>query len=51
MSASIDDNGYQIGFKMAAGQRISPLASGTPGHHLLLGAQVAFLEAAAVADP
>ena len=31
MGASIDDNGYPIGFKMAAGQRISSLASGTPG--------------------
>ena len=36
MGASIDDNGYPIGFKMAAGQRISSLASGTPGQDSMI---------------
>ncbi len=35
MSASIDDNGYPIGFKSAAGSRLSTLASGTPGDDIM----------------
>lgn len=33
---SIDDNGYPIGFKMAAGSRISTLANGVPGDDVVV---------------
>lgn len=35
MSASIDDNGYPIGFKTAVGSRISTLTAGTPGDDIV----------------
>ncbi len=35
MTASIDDNGYPIGFKVAAGRRISPLANGSSGSDIV----------------
>lgn len=35
MAASIDDNGYPIGFKVAAGQRLSTLTTGKPGNDVV----------------
>lgn len=35
MAASIDDNGYPIGFKVAAGQRLPTLATGAPGDDIV----------------
>ena len=35
MAASIDDNGYPIGFKVAAGRHLSTLATGKPGNDVV----------------
>ena len=36
MTASIDDNGYPLGFKIGAGRRISTLATGKPGDDVVV---------------
>jgi hypothetical protein len=36
MAASIDDDGYPIGFKISAGQRISTLTTGKPGSDVVI---------------